>query len=105
MVVTTLPLSRSSREANVVAEQLVEKYVESIKNAPTYGDALIARANTNGLSHQQNTEVNGTKWRGQELNHSHVLDTIKTPHTFTSIMPTRLIVHVCLSLSQKISTR
>jgi hypothetical protein len=73
------------KRANVVAEQLVEKYVESIQNAPTYGDALIARANSHGLSYQQNTEVNGTKWRGQELNHSHVLDTIKTPHTFTSM--------------------
>ena len=73
------------KKANVVAEQLVEKYVEAIQNAPTYGDALIARANAHGLSHQQTTEVNGTKWRGQELNHSHVLDTIKTPHTFTSL--------------------
>jgi len=73
------------KRANVVAEQLVEKYVEAVKNAPTYGDALVARANTHVLSHQQSAEVNATKWRGQELNHSHVLDTIKTPHTFTSI--------------------
>ena len=73
------------KRANVVAEQLVEKYVEAVQNAPTYGDALIARANTHSLSHQQSVEVNATKWRGQELNHSHVLDTIKTPHTFTSI--------------------
>lgn len=73
------------KRANVVAEQLLEKYVEAVQNAPTYGDALIARGNTRGLSHAQSTTVNSTKWRGQQLDHNGFLATLKTPHTFTSI--------------------
>jgi hypothetical protein len=75
------------KRANVVAEQLVDKHVEAVQNAPTYGDALIARANSRGLSRAQSTTLSSTKWRGQQLDHREVLAAIKTPHTFTSVSP------------------
>lgn len=73
------------KRANVVASQLLEKHVEAVQNAPTYGDALIARNNVRGLSHAQSTTVNSTLWRGQQLDHKEFLANLKTPHTFTSV--------------------